>query len=447
MAMGLLLALSILVASPMTAKAVYTAGTQDGIMWGLIALAIDYGGGNTKVYTTYSEDKTGSGQVLYDGQAQAVMRIKYVSKVGSMAIYDIAAAGDGAEYWPAASPSANETYAVFYFDSDLKMQQLTDVSLGDQYEVQSDGSVLYTLKTPLSDFALAPGVILDSKRNVAGMIVGPQLVYTEVFDENAFLGTSSRGGSGSSGGSGGTGGTGTGTGSTGTGSGSSGSSSGGNKSVLIIALIVAAGAGGFFWYKKKKQGEDPNAQQVPGMDMNQQGMGAQQGFGTPRGFGAQQPMAGAQPGFNPPPEMGQQPGMGFGTPQPMGFDAGAAPGMQQPMQPIPPAMQAQPATGALFLACQGGYQDGRVYPLNGSMLIGRGTNCNIQYPNDYPGISREHAMIQLNAGRIYLTDTSSTGIYLEKTKSKMQPRQTIEMAPGDVFYLGEWKNKFQIVRK
>lgn len=120
--------------------------------------------------------------------------------------------------------------------------------------------------------------------------------------------------------------------------------------------------------------------------------------------------------------------------------------------PESPSKYAQPAPkqeiGSLFLACSGGYMDGRVYPIQGpAMKIGRDVSCAIKYPSDYAGVSREHVTLRLENGTMTLYDTSSTGTFLKRIQGKIPNRQPVVVDVGDVFYVGERKNRYEIVRR
>lgn len=118
----------------------------------------------------------------------------------------------------------------------------------------------------------------------------------------------------------------------------------------------------------------------------------------------------------------------------------------------------------LFLCCRGGYQDGREYPLNPEVgdsadvkvvTIGRASESSIKYPDNWPGVSRHHAVVKVyrdgGKRRVELTDVSSTGSFLKKgsrgeNKANPLPRNIpVELEPGDVFYIGSPDNRFELV--
>ena len=111
----------------------------------------------------------------------------------------------------------------------------------------------------------------------------------------------------------------------------------------------------------------------------------------------------------------------------------------------------------LYLACRGGYLEGKLYPLDGTVKIGRSSDNDIQYPADYPSVSRHHVTVSLktDAGdcKVWLEDKSSLGTYLKKasigeTKAfKLQADTPVELHVGDAFYLAERANKYELVEK
>lgn len=126
--------------------------------------------------------------------------------------------------------------------------------------------------------------------------------------------------------------------------------------------------------------------------------------------------------------------------------------IEQPPIPLDISGEWQPVApdtgGALFLVCSGGHMDGRIYPINTDIiLMGRDPSCAIKYPFDYKGISRQHARLCRQNGALTLMDTSSYGTYLKRIGGKIAPKQPISVGVGDVFYLGERKNRFEIVRR
>ncbi len=120
--------------------------------------------------------------------------------------------------------------------------------------------------------------------------------------------------------------------------------------------------------------------------------------------------------------------------------------MAQPF--LPPAAASASSLGKnLCLVCRGGYQDGKVYRIGRKTVIGRNPGCNIQYPPNYPSISRYHAILQIENGRLFLCDLSSTGTALKRLRAVLPKGACVPVGVGDVFYLGEQRNRFEIIAR
>ena len=102
----------------------------------------------------------------------------------------------------------------------------------------------------------------------------------------------------------------------------------------------------------------------------------------------------------------------------------------------------------LVLVCRGGYQDGRVYPITrNGVTIGRMMDNTIRYPENTPGVSRHHVKLYYDGGRLMLMDCgSSNGTFLQRT-GRLSPMVPTAVRQGDIFYLGERINGFEIAYK
>lgn len=118
-----------------------------------------------------------------------------------------------------------------------------------------------------------------------------------------------------------------------------------------------------------------------------------------------------------------------------------SPGIGTPSQGVP----SQGGTGQFWLAARGGRMDGRVYPVdNREITIGRDVSSTICYPADTPGVSRVHAKLYREGARLMLMDCSSTaGTFLNRI-GRLEPMRPVEVYAGDVFYVGEASNSFEI---
>ncbi len=127
-------------------------------------------------------------------------------------------------------------------------------------------------------------------------------------------------------------------------------------------------------------------------------------------------------------------------------------GNQRPQQNYPKGKH-------LYLECRGGYQDGRLFLISSEPItIGRDAGCTIRYPMDYPAVSRFHATLQYDnlfpadergtmAIELTLCDNSSTGTLLKRMGKVIPKGEHVPVHVGDVFYIGERKNRFEIVEK
>lgn len=113
-----------------------------------------------------------------------------------------------------------------------------------------------------------------------------------------------------------------------------------------------------------------------------------------------------------------------------------------------PPVNDEPTTRALALKCHGGYLNGRTYSITAEgITIGREQDNSIRYPAQTPGISRHHVKLYWQNGQLMLVDMgSSNGTYYNKT-GRLSPMRPIPLNPGDVFYLGEKLNGFEIIYK
>lgn len=385
------------------------ASDAAGNRWSM-AILVKSGGG-VYAFTAHGGDRTGEVNYLNDLNNETVYEMAFVESITDISVWQVANY-DGPSTLTAAAPIKNETVSVFYIneDNEISKAERTIVDVGKVYD---DGTALVVLNSAVSDMTsgIGPGFVVNSDSRCVGVICGEQqVVYVPWFDENAFGGSSGGGG----GGGGGT----TGGGGTAGGGGATGGSSGGGGGISIpglgalsespwfpLILIAAAGAGAGLFLKKEK-GQPGRVNDVP-----QNPDGGQ--FIPYESFGETEPLP------NPP-------NIPLEETQPLAPDIG----------------------GTLFLVCSGGYMDGRVYPINTDMiLMGRDASCAIKYPADYSGVSRQHAVLRRQNGVLTLMDTSSTGTYLKRIGGKIVPKQPIAVDVGDVFYLGERKNRFEIVRR
>jgi len=107
-------------------------------------------------------------------------------------------------------------------------------------------------------------------------------------------------------------------------------------------------------------------------------------------------------------------------------------------------MYTPPSPSSLTLKCHGGYLNGRVYQISeNGITIGREADNTIRYPVQTPGISRHHVRLYWNNGQLMLVDLGSSNGTFMKT-GRLAAQQPVPLNPGDVFYLGEKLNAFEI---
>lgn len=105
----------------------------------------------------------------------------------------------------------------------------------------------------------------------------------------------------------------------------------------------------------------------------------------------------------------------------------------------------QPKDQKFWLVAKGGYMDGRVYPVeNGEITIGREASSNIRYPANTAGVSRVHAKLYWQNGTLMLMDCNSTSGTFLKRIGKLMPMHPVALQSGDIFYIGEKANSFEI---
>lgn len=107
--------------------------------------------------------------------------------------------------------------------------------------------------------------------------------------------------------------------------------------------------------------------------------------------------------------------------------------------------QQKETAGRLWLLARGGCMNGRVYPIEqNEITIGRDTTMVIRFPADTPGVSRIHAKLYRQGGQLMLMDCNSTSGTFLKRQGKIAPMVPVAVQDGDVFYIGEKTNSFEI---
>lgn len=116
---------------------------------------------------------------------------------------------------------------------------------------------------------------------------------------------------------------------------------------------------------------------------------------------------------------------------------------------IAPVAQGIPAVGTgggLYVSCLSGPLRGQVYPVGQEgLMIGRGAECGIRFPEGSPGISGRHCQLRWQQGVLVLSDLGSTyGTFLGDGR-KLPPNYPMQLVAGSRFYLANVGCLFQIV--
>ena len=95
------------------------------------------------------------------------------------------------------------------------------------------------------------------------------------------------------------------------------------------------------------------------------------------------------------------------------------------------------------LHAAGGELQGRSWPVIGAVTIGRDGGCAVQFSPTARGVSRQHCRITASGGEITLTDLQATyGTFVNG--QRIPSGATVQLRPGDRFYLGDPQNVFAV---
>ncbi len=113
-------------------------------------------------------------------------------------------------------------------------------------------------------------------------------------------------------------------------------------------------------------------------------------------------------------------------------------------QPKPVVYEQAPIAG-LRLKCLSGSLKGRSYSISRAGLqFGRDVDCGVRFPNETPGISRHHCVINWQQGTLVLMDLGSSYGTFQGDGRQLPPNYPVNLAPGSRFYLANPANLFQI---
>ncbi len=94
-----------------------------------------------------------------------------------------------------------------------------------------------------------------------------------------------------------------------------------------------------------------------------------------------------------------------------------------------------------------GVYEGAVFPLDGDIVFGRGTDgTDIVYPADTPGISRRHCMIRvMDDGQLVIKDLeSSAGTFLADG-TRLSANVSYRIKRGECFYLASKREIYKVI--
>ena len=112
-----------------------------------------------------------------------------------------------------------------------------------------------------------------------------------------------------------------------------------------------------------------------------------------------------------------------------------------------PAYAGQPVgASAPMLMGVKGYYAGQQIPLSsGAVVLGRDPqHCNLMFPREVPGVSRQHCRLEFSNGALWLSDLGSTcGTFLDDGR-RLPPSTPVRLQSGQRFYLGDRNVLFEV---
>ncbi len=121
------------------------------------------------------------------------------------------------------------------------------------------------------------------------------------------------------------------------------------------------------------------------------------------------------------------------------------PSSPQRSRPLSPALEHLTVPVALWqLRGVEGPLSGKVYPLGGSLTIGRSAQCDVRFSQDAPGISGVHCQVSVRDDKVYLQDLgSSYGTFYPKN-NRLNPKTDCLLHEGEVFNLAQGGGAFRL---
>lgn len=121
-----------------------------------------------------------------------------------------------------------------------------------------------------------------------------------------------------------------------------------------------------------------------------------------------------------------------------------------PASPAPAAANAGADDSGYRIQGVSGALAGQRYLLrnSGPVVLGRDPQrCNITFPANTPGVSGRHCGVWVQGGKVYLQDLGSSHGTFIQPGTRLAGNQSVELRPGDVFYVGSPKESFTLVSK
>ena len=94
-----------------------------------------------------------------------------------------------------------------------------------------------------------------------------------------------------------------------------------------------------------------------------------------------------------------------------------------------------------------GVFNGRRFPLEGQVSIGRAPDNSLVFPTDTPGVGSHHCVIIRNGGQIYIKDLGSTYGTAINGNQRIDKNQLVSLRVGDRIALGSEQQAFMITYK
>lgn len=325
----------------------------------------------------------------------------------------------------AAAPVSGEPVTACYLGSELEYLYDT-VSVSENAEVYDDGSALFEFNSSLTDIAVAPGFLWNANNQCVGVIVGVKIAYTTWFDSVLF--NRSNTGSGNDNGSNNDGGN-------NNGDNNNGNNNDGNQ------------PNGQVNHSSRDKAFDSSATALPEHDSSSVQKLEEKKNQIEKQKKIQKAII-----------IGSVVAVvsiaavvaALLIRRKKAISGVSGPASYAHTEPVPTGVPVQNQGGSgrfgVSLSCKRGYYDGRIIPITEYMTFGRDPSCTVRYPADYAGVSRNHATLRVQSGKLILIDTSSTGTFLKRTGAAIPKGQPVQIGVGDVFYLGDQNNRFEVVR-